>query len=174
MDRKIEIQDQQLVNQMCQNLQYKYNHYEIVSKMKDKELKGINSIKLLELDYHHEMEQEKLKKDLIALDLQKEVQLVEMELKRDLGKQTNHESEEATMRTKKELDLKQIEVEQKYRSLAHDIALEKKAQRFLVIDLLCRDGLSVREIKKHLDLLDEVDLQFTTGQFSGSPGHFLY
>ncbi|MBW0567027.1 hypothetical protein O181_106742 [Austropuccinia psidii MF-1] len=143
---------------MRQNLQYKYNHDEIVSKMKDKELKEINKIKLLELDYNREFEKEKLKKDLIALDLQKEVQLIEMELKRDLGKQTKHELEEATMRTKMELDLKKMELEQKDRHLAHDIALEKKAQRFLVIDSLRRDGLSVREIKEHLDLLDEVEL----------------
>ncbi|MBW0510387.1 hypothetical protein O181_050102 [Austropuccinia psidii MF-1] len=144
MDRKMEIQDQQLVNQMRQILQYKYDHDEIVSKMKDKELKEINTIKLLELDYNREIEQGKLKKDLIALDLQKEVQLVEMELKRDLGKQTKHELEEATMRTKKELDLNQMELEQKDLRLAHDIDLEKKAQRFSVIDSLRRDGLSVR------------------------------
>ncbi|MBW0469084.1 hypothetical protein O181_008799 [Austropuccinia psidii MF-1] len=104
----MEIQDRQLVDQMRQNLQYKYDHDEIVSKMKDKELKEINSIKLLELNYNCEIEQEKLKKDL-----QKEVQLVQMEIKRDLGKQTKHELEEATMRTKKELDLKQMELEQK-------------------------------------------------------------
>ncbi|MBW0514034.1 hypothetical protein O181_053749 [Austropuccinia psidii MF-1] len=143
MDRKMEIQDCQLVDQMHQNLQYKYDHDEVVSKMKDKELKEINTIKLLELNYNREIKQEKLKKDLIALDLQKEVQLVEMELKRDLGKQTKHELEEATMHTKKELDLKQMELEQKDQRLAHDIALEKKAQRFLVIDSLRRDGLSV-------------------------------
>ncbi|MBW0514157.1 hypothetical protein O181_053872 [Austropuccinia psidii MF-1] len=123
----MEIQDQQLVDQMRQNLQYKYNHDEIVSKMKDKELKEIHSIKLLELYYHRAMEQEKLKKYLIALDFQKEVQLVEIELKRDLGKQKNHELEEASMRTKKELDLKQMELEQKDQCLSHDIALDKKA-----------------------------------------------
>ncbi|MBW0506705.1 hypothetical protein O181_046420 [Austropuccinia psidii MF-1] len=158
MDRKMEIQDRQLVDQMYHNLQYKYDHDEVLSKMKDKELKEINTIKLLELNYNHEIEQEKLKRDLIALDLQKEVQLVEMELKRDLGKRTKHELEEATMHTKKELDLKQMELEQKDRRLAHDIALEKKAQRFSVIDSLRRDVLSVQEIKEHLDLLDEVEL----------------
>ncbi|MBW0474382.1 hypothetical protein O181_014097 [Austropuccinia psidii MF-1] len=158
MDRKMEIQDCQLVNQMRQNLQYKYNHDEVVSKMKDKELKEVNKIKLLELDYDCEIKQGKLKKDLIALDLQKQVQIVETELKRDLGKQTKQELEEATMRTKKELDLKQMALEQKDQRLAHGIALEKKAQCFLVIDSLHRDGLSVREIKEHLDLLDEVEL----------------
>ncbi|MBW0556420.1 hypothetical protein O181_096135 [Austropuccinia psidii MF-1] len=100
----MEIQDQQLVDQMRQNLQCKYDHDQIVSKMKDKELKEINTIKLLELDYNCEIKQEKLKKDLIALDLQKEVQLAEMERKRDFEKQTKHELEEATMRTKKELE----------------------------------------------------------------------
>ncbi|MBW0473424.1 hypothetical protein O181_013139 [Austropuccinia psidii MF-1] len=143
---------------MQQNFQYKYNHDEVVSKMKDKELKEINTIKLLELNYNCEIKQEKLKKDLIALDFQKEVHLVEMELKRYLGKKTKHKLEEETMCTKKELDLKQMELEQKDLCLAHDIALEKKAQCFSVIDSLRRDGLSVCEIKEHLDLLDEVEL----------------
>ncbi|MBW0488288.1 hypothetical protein O181_028003 [Austropuccinia psidii MF-1] len=133
LERKLDTQDNQMLQQLRNNPQFNYDHDKIANDHKLLELKENRERAELEIKWANNKRANK-----------------EAE---DGANQARLELEETSKRTRMEFDLKQQELEQNNRRMKHEIGKEVRAERLAAIKDLQRDGLSSEEIENALRMI---------------------